>query len=1409
MATVNTLVLLCLLVTQGGTETTENQVVFLTPTVNTTFPSSPAHTEIDGASDDSTTDSDTTVTTTSTTFSIDPPPKEVTMFSNSTTSGTTATTSDSTVTKAPPKVDTSGAEAPPKDTTTTESTTESAAPPLIVQNLPAVYEIVFPEQIRHKKRIGISTRDDKGRRFKEHYQYVVYTVSLGGHRHKLQLQLNQKLLSPKIQHKHFLEGNTQVISKDVEHCYYHGHVKKTWSSSVAVSTCNGIRGVIHLENATYVIAPLDDASKEEPRAHVVFQTLGPVETSCGNDIAQWQSYTQLHRREFLHRMKTVKAKRVQRNIRSETKYIELGMVLDHSMSRQTNLSQEQSLQYALEIGNIMDLYYKPMNIRVALTYIEVWNQGNQISVSSNVRQTLQEFMVYREQHMKSAQIDVAQLITMEKFEHGMAGMAVPDSVCTARAVGVNHNPDFEQQHQVASTVAHMIGHNLGLSHDDNSRQCSCGLTSGCIMGQNIVDSRGHHPSDFSQCSEEDLDTALQTGLGWCLFESPKEPAFPQYCGNSFVERGEECDCGPPELCANTDPCCDATTCLLKPWARCKSGPCCHNCTVRTSVFKCREASNECDVPEFCDGIHGECPSNAYVQDGQPCSAGNGYCFHGRCPSKDQQCQNLWGEGSSSSAYKCYEVYNPTGGMNGHCGRDASTGEFWECDQQNVQCGLLHCQGGQNWPLKGDTNLIEISRTIYGTSGQEYECKTANGAPSADVTDMGLVEEGTKCAHNRLCVNRVCVHIDTIIRKKPCPKGLDNRTCSGHGVCTTKQTCHCDTGWSGTNCSAPLRDPDKPTTPPIRDGDEVIVHFPPDEINTAELFTTTVNGSAVLAPQVADSGDTVRLVIILVAVTGCVVVVLVLAMLCYRRKSPASVTTKWFGKKKTLSSKHSESSAEEGIVRIIKFGNMPSYRQDKLDERKKRRKKSPLGIGSGSESETPHISADDQTDIKIVHNNLSKTPERGILKNGPRSSESLQNIGHRDDSGRGSRESRKPELSPSDNEVYIMSDDSRGSGKRLTYSHSKDNFDVTKLRGSPVPPHTLFVDSNGDPISIDMLEEETPSMSSKENLAQTLMSQIPKSGSKNSYREVKSDPNSPYSPQDRQPRLGEENLYDNQMSPVKSGSEEGLSSKLSSSPKRSPQRQVKSKSRSRENLPDRQQVDQSPCREEQDGGSGESGDSLGKQQRFGSTSRSRIIKLRNLEDLIKQIDQQESNNLSPANSEDFRCSEPEADRHFRKGQFSLQETEPVVGNGGTDLDGFDVKKQRDSIDSVSSPASPQYYHIDSSPNGSPNRLSQKRRSFGSGGAFREISPQQVFRPLSSEDSQLPHSVSPDNHFRPVSPPKTPVRRVSPEYGYPAHKQNQFRPIAPARISYETSDQAPVSPSKRRHSTGRMKSRQKYV
>lgn len=50
-----------------------------------------------------------------------------------------------------------------------------------------------------------------------------------------------------------------------------------------------------------------------------------------------------------------------------------------------------------------------------------------------------------------------------------------------------------------------------------------------------------------------------------LFEGP-------VCGNSFVEDGEECDCGLPEKCTNN--CCDPVTCKLRGNATCATGACC-------------------------------------------------------------------------------------------------------------------------------------------------------------------------------------------------------------------------------------------------------------------------------------------------------------------------------------------------------------------------------------------------------------------------------------------------------------------------------------------------------------------------------------------------------------------------------------------------------------------------------------------------------------------------------------------------------------------------------------------------------------------------------------------------------------------------------------------------------------------
>lgn len=73
----------------------------------------------------------------------------------------------------------------------------------------------------------------------------------------------------------------------------------------------------------------------------------------------------------------------------------------------------------------------------------------------------------------------------------------------------------------------------------------------------VLPCRFPFPMVFSSCSKKDLEASLEKGMGMCLFNLPevKQSFGGQKCGNGYVEQGEECDCGEPEVRdTSRDPC---------------------------------------------------------------------------------------------------------------------------------------------------------------------------------------------------------------------------------------------------------------------------------------------------------------------------------------------------------------------------------------------------------------------------------------------------------------------------------------------------------------------------------------------------------------------------------------------------------------------------------------------------------------------------------------------------------------------------------------------------------------------------------------------------------------------------------------------------------------------------------------
>uniref|UniRef100_J3S831 Snake venom metalloproteinase (Type III) 5 n=1 Tax=Crotalus adamanteus TaxID=8729 RepID=J3S831_CROAD len=576
------------------------------------------------------------------------------------------------------------------------------------------YEVVYPRKV---------TALPKGAIQQKYEDAMQYELKVNGESVVLHLEKNKQLFSKDYSETHYSPDGRKITTNPLveDHCYYHGRIENDADSTASISACNGLKGHFKLQGEMYLIEPLKLPDSE---AHAVYkyenvEKEDEAPKMCGITETNWESDEPIKKASQLNLIPE------QQRYLNPYRYVELVIVADHGMVTKNNGDLDKIRTSIYETVNTLNEIFRYLSIRIALVGLEIWSKRDLITMTSAAKVTLDSFGNWRVTDLlKRKSHDNAQLLTAIEFDGGTVGIAQIASMCDLkRSVGIVRDLS-ETNLLVAVTMAHELGHNLGMTHDEN--YCTCGGYS-CIMSAVLSDQTSKL---FSNGSKEEYRKYINIYDPQCILNEPlrTDIVSPPICGNELLEVGEECDCGSPRNCR--DPCCDAASCKLHSWVECESGECCQQCRFMKEGTVCRRARSECDIPESCTGQSAECPMDDFHRNGQPCLNNHGYCYNGTCPILYHQCYALFGSSATVAEDDCFNI-NDSGDKYFYCRKENE--KYIPCAPQDVKCGRLFCDN------------------------KKYPCHY----DYSEDPDYGMVDHGTKCADGKVCnSNRQCVDVTT-------------------------------------------------------------------------------------------------------------------------------------------------------------------------------------------------------------------------------------------------------------------------------------------------------------------------------------------------------------------------------------------------------------------------------------------------------------------------------------------------------------------------------------------------------------------------------------------------------------------------------------------------------------------------
>ncbi|XP_039669551.1 A disintegrin and metalloproteinase with thrombospondin motifs 2-like isoform X1 [Perca fluviatilis] len=552
---------------------------------------------------------------------------------------------------------------------------------------------------RRKREVGVGSDEWEGPKgepvaFRER---LYYNVTIFGREFHLRLHHNARLVAPGAKMEWHDDSDSARHSEPLhDECLYVGDITDTPGATVAISNCDGLAGMIRMEQEEFFIEPVergDGVIEEEEeeggggRTHVVYRSSAvkkaPISSMAADYHSRGADLGGLMDLESLYRgveqsINHTRAGRMRRQSLERAYNIEVLLGVDDSVVQFHG--KEHVQKYLLTLMNIVNEIYHDQSlgakINVVLVRIIMLGYGKSMSLIElgNPSQSLENvcrwaFLQQKQDTGDAEYHDHAIFLTRQEFgPTGMQGYAPVTGMChPVRSCTLNHEDGFSS----AFVVAHETGHVLGMEHDGQGNRCGDEVHMGSIMAPLVQ--AAFHRFHWSRCSMQELGRYLSSYD--CLRDDPFDhnwPSLPQLPGLHY-SMNEQC--------------------------RFDFGVGYTMCTAYRTFDPCKQLwCSHPDNPFFCKTKKGP------PIDGTMCGNGK-HCFKGHCiwltPDIIKQDGN-WGSWSEF----------------GQCSRTCGGGVQFrtrECDNPRPANGGRSCMGATNQFQMCNTNECE---DIYSDTREE-------------------------------------------------------------------------------------------------------------------------------------------------------------------------------------------------------------------------------------------------------------------------------------------------------------------------------------------------------------------------------------------------------------------------------------------------------------------------------------------------------------------------------------------------------------------------------------------------------------------------------------------------------------------------------------------------------------------